>query len=167
MIEFLQFNSCISNVKLPINRYIFSVAFTCQCIDTDHKSDIIRNMFRQKPTTPISLLQMQSSIVVRPSSVLDISRSARDITQGMQSLAPQLPGQSETFTKQLLRIVFKFSGEPQTEDVIESIYQEALKIKSTIKNHKSKKYSIFSRNDSPNSHFILCKCLPSFLIVLL
>jgi hypothetical protein len=43
----------------------------------------------------------------------------------MQSLAAQLPGQSETFTKQLLRIAFKFAGEPQTEDVIESIYQEA------------------------------------------
>ena len=54
-----------------------------------------------------------------------LARSARDITQGMQSLAYQLPGQSETFTKQLLRIAFKFAGEPQTEDVIEKIYQES------------------------------------------
>jgi hypothetical protein len=38
-----------------------------------------------------------------------------------------LPGQSETFTKQLLRKVFKFSGEPQTEDFIENIYQEVIK----------------------------------------
>jgi len=44
----------------------------------------------------------------------------------MQSLAAQLPGQSETFTKQLLRIVFKFAGEPKTEDIIERIYQEAV-----------------------------------------
>jgi hypothetical protein len=44
----------------------------------------------------------------------------------MQSLATQLPGQSETFTKQLLRIVFKFSGEPQPEDIIERIYDESL-----------------------------------------
>jgi len=55
-----------------------------------------------------------------------LARSARDITQGLQSLATQLPGHSETFTKQLLRIAFKFSGEPQTEDVIERIYQEAI-----------------------------------------
>ena len=44
----------------------------------------------------------------------------------MQSLAAQLPGQSETFTKQLLRIAFKFAGEPQTEDIIEQIYKESL-----------------------------------------
>ena len=44
----------------------------------------------------------------------------------MQSLAAQLPGQSEIFTKQLLCIAFKFAGEPQPEDVIDSIYKEAL-----------------------------------------
>jgi hypothetical protein len=55
-----------------------------------------------------------------------LARSARDITQGMQSLAAKLPGQSETFIKQMLRIVFKFSGEPQTEDMIEQIYQESV-----------------------------------------
>jgi hypothetical protein len=44
----------------------------------------------------------------------------------MQSLAAQLPGQSQTFTKQLLRIAFKFAGEPQTEDIINNIYQESL-----------------------------------------
>ena len=54
------------------------------------------------------------------------ARSAKDVTQGMQVLASQLPGQSETFTKQLLRIVFKFAGEPQAEYVIENIYSEAL-----------------------------------------
>jgi hypothetical protein len=36
-----------------------------------------------------------------------------------------LPGSSESLTKQILRIAFKFSGGPLTEDVIESIYQEA------------------------------------------
>ena len=44
----------------------------------------------------------------------------------MQSLATQLPSQSETFTKQLLRIAFKFAGEPQAEDVIEQIYHESI-----------------------------------------
>ena len=56
-----------------------------------------------------------------------LARSARDITQGMQSLSSMLPGQSETFIKQLLRIVFRFTGEPITEDIVESIYQEASK----------------------------------------
>jgi len=59
-----------------------------------------------------------------------LARSARDINQGMQVLASQFPGQSETFAKQLLRIVFKFAGEPQTEDVIEKIYQEPITDKS-------------------------------------
>jgi hypothetical protein len=49
----------------------------------------------------------------------------------MQSLAAQLPGRSETFTKQLLRIAFKFAGEPQTEDVIESIYRESIENRET------------------------------------
>jgi len=66
-----------------------------------------------------------------------IARSARDITQGMQSLASQLSGQSETFTKQLLRIVFKFVGEPQTEDVIESIYRESIEDKKMEQSNNS------------------------------
>ena len=67
-----------------------------------------------------------------------LARSARDITSGMQSLAAQLPGNSETFTKQLLRIVFKFAGEPQTEDVIEAIYQEAINNELTTSGASSK-----------------------------
>jgi hypothetical protein len=55
----------------------------------------------------------------------------------MQSLASQLPGPSETFIKQLLRIVFKFAGEPQTEDVIESIYQESLDNEKTASSSSS------------------------------
>jgi hypothetical protein len=44
----------------------------------------------------------------------------------MQTLANQLPGRSESFTKQMLRLAFKFAGEPQTEGVIEDIFQEAI-----------------------------------------
>ena len=55
----------------------------------------------------------------------------------MQSLAAQLPGQSETFTKQLLRIAFKFAGEPQTEDMIEQIYKESVTNPHRDKNRSS------------------------------
>lgn len=55
-----------------------------------------------------------------------LARSARDVTKGLQTLSEHLPGKSEAFTKQLLRIVFKFAGEPQTVDIIESIYKEAI-----------------------------------------
>ena len=46
-----------------------------------------------------------------------------------------LPGQSEAFIKQLLRMVFRYAGEPQTEDVVEDIYQEA--IESLVPNANS------------------------------
>ena len=55
-----------------------------------------------------------------------LARSARDIMDGMQTLADQLPGRSESFTKQMIRMMFKFSGEPQAEEVVEKIYQEAV-----------------------------------------
>jgi hypothetical protein len=81
---------------------------------------------RKLATSDYSKLFSVSAPDISRSDNEALARSARDITQGMQVLASQLPGQSETFTKQLLRIVFKFAGEPQTEDVIESIYQESV-----------------------------------------
>ena len=59
-----------------------------------------------------------------------LARSARDIMGGLQTLAEQLPGRSESFTKQMIRLMFKFSGEPQSEDDIERIYQEAVENKT-------------------------------------
>ena len=53
-----------------------------------------------------------------------LARSARDITTGIETLAEQFTGHSETFTKQALRMFFKFSGEPQTEDKILRMYEE-------------------------------------------
>ncbi len=55
-----------------------------------------------------------------------LARSSKDIMVGLQTLADQLPGRSESFTKQMIRLMFKFSGEPQSEDVIENIYNEAI-----------------------------------------
>ena len=60
-----------------------------------------------------------------------LARSARDITQGFQALTTQLPGESETLTKELLRMAFKFAGEPKTEEVIENIYNEAISSRSS------------------------------------
>ena len=54
-----------------------------------------------------------------------LARSARDITTGIQTLASQIEGHSESFVKQALRMFFKFSGEPQTEDQISNMYREA------------------------------------------
>lgn len=54
-----------------------------------------------------------------------LARSAREITTGLQTLTGQLPGSSESFTRQALRMFFKFSGEPQSEETIETIYREA------------------------------------------
>ena len=87
---------------------------------------------RKLATSDYSKLFSVSAPDISRSDNEALARSARDITQGMQSLAAQLPGQSETFTKQLLRIVFKFAGEPQTEDVIKSIYKEAITNKKRI-----------------------------------
>ena len=40
-----------------------------------------------------------------------LARPARDITQGFQALTTQLARESETLTKELLRMAFKFAGE--------------------------------------------------------
>ena len=55
-----------------------------------------------------------------------LARSAREIMSGLQTLATQLPGRSESYTKQMIRLLFKFAGEPQTEDVIEDIYRQSI-----------------------------------------
>lgn len=54
-----------------------------------------------------------------------LARSARDISTGIQSLAYQLPGYSETYSKLALRLFYKFVGEPQSEETITDIFSEA------------------------------------------
>ena len=92
---------------------------------------------RKLPTSDYNKLFSISAPDISRSDNEALARSAKDITQGMQVLAAQLPGQSETFTKQLLRIVFKFAGEPQTEDVIESIYQESFETDNVARGSNS------------------------------
>ena len=92
---------------------------------------------RKLATSDYSKLFSVSAPDISRSDNEALARSARDITQGMQSLASQLPGQSETFTKKLLRIVFKFAGEPQTEDIIDNIYRESIEYKNTEQSSNS------------------------------
>ena len=59
-----------------------------------------------------------------------LARATRDFMNGMKTLAGQLPGESETFIKQMLRLAFKFSGEPQTEEEIHKMYKESVNVGS-------------------------------------
>jgi len=86
---------------------------------------------RRLPTSDYSGLFTVSVPDISRSDNEALARSARDITQAMQTLSVQLPGKSETFIKQMLRIVYKFSGEHQTEDFINDIYQEASEDRSS------------------------------------
>jgi hypothetical protein len=54
-----------------------------------------------------------------------LARSARDLSQALQSLAMQLPGRSRTFTRLLVKSVFRFAGEPQDDEVLDVILEEA------------------------------------------
>ena len=54
-----------------------------------------------------------------------LARSARDLSQALQSLAVQLPGRSRTFTRLLVKAVFRFAGEPQDDEVLDVILEEA------------------------------------------
>jgi hypothetical protein len=53
-----------------------------------------------------------------------LARAARDITTAMNELSTQLPG-SNTLQKLILRLAFRFAGEPQSDDVFEKIISEA------------------------------------------
>jgi len=81
---------------------------------------------RKLPSSDYSKLFSVSAPDISRSDNESLARSAKDIAQGFQTLTSQLPGNSETYTKELLRIAFKFAGEPKTEAIIESIYQESL-----------------------------------------
>jgi hypothetical protein len=53
-----------------------------------------------------------------------LARAARDITTAMNELSTQLPG-SNTLQKLILRLAFRFAGEPQSDEVFEKIISEA------------------------------------------
>ncbi len=81
---------------------------------------------RKLPSSDYTKLFTVSAPDISRSDNETLARSSRNIMAGLQTLADQLPGRSESFTKQMIRLMFKFSGEPQAEDVIEKIYKESL-----------------------------------------
>jgi hypothetical protein len=80
---------------------------------------------RKLPTMDYDKLFVASMPDVSRSDNEVLARSARDLSQAMSTLAAQLPGKSETFTKIALRLALRFAGEPQSEDVLGIIMREA------------------------------------------
>ena len=54
-----------------------------------------------------------------------LARAAREISSGINQLAGQLPGRSRSFNHQTLRMFFRFAGEPQSEENIARMLEEA------------------------------------------
>jgi hypothetical protein len=54
-----------------------------------------------------------------------LARSAKDLAAAMQAAAAQLPGKSESFNKLLLKLVYRFAGEPQDEELLSKILNES------------------------------------------
>ncbi len=70
----------------------------------------------------------QLFMVVRPDiSRADnesLARAARDLTQGLSTLAGQINGLPPSLARHILRMFFKFAGEPLDEGAIDQILQE-------------------------------------------
>lgn len=70
----------------------------------------------------------QLFVVVRPDiSRTDnesLARAARDLTQGLSTLAEQISGLPPSLARHTLRMVFKFAGEPLDEGNIDQIMEE-------------------------------------------
>jgi len=54
-----------------------------------------------------------------------LARATKDVTEGLRNLAQELPGRSPTLQRLLLRLAFKFAGEPQAEEVLDAILEES------------------------------------------
>ena len=53
-----------------------------------------------------------------------LARASKDITEAMSKLQEQLPGSSATLQRLLLKLVLRYTGEPQEEDVIDRVMKE-------------------------------------------
>jgi hypothetical protein len=56
---------------------------------------------------------------------VNLAKSARDLTLALKDVAGLLPGESDQFNRLLLRLTYKFLGEPQDEDTIDAIMSES------------------------------------------
>ena len=54
----------------------------------------------------------------------ELALAARDVAQAMTALKAQVPGSSPTLQRLLLRLVFRFAGEPLDEPVVDAITAE-------------------------------------------
>ena len=55
----------------------------------------------------------------------ELAGAARDLTAALQQMGSQLPGQSRTFSRRALELLFKFAGEPLPVEVLDEIVTEA------------------------------------------
>ena len=70
-----------------------------------------------------SLFTVDLQDITRRDNV-NLAKSARDLTLALKDVAGLLPGESNLFNRLLLRLTYKFLGEPQDEDTIDEIMKE-------------------------------------------
>ncbi|MFN2233876.1 MAG: hypothetical protein ACK2U1_06570 [Anaerolineales bacterium] len=70
------------------------------------------------------LFTMDLQDITRRDNV-NLAKSARDLTLALKDVAGLLPGESKKFNRLLLRLTYKFLGEPQEEDTIDEIMSES------------------------------------------
>ncbi|MFC1996978.1 hypothetical protein ACFLXI_05145 [Chloroflexota bacterium] len=56
---------------------------------------------------------------------VNLAKSARDLSLALKDAAALLPGDSESFDRLMLQLTYKFLGEPQEEEKIDKIMEEA------------------------------------------
>jgi hypothetical protein len=61
---------------------------------------------------------------------VNLAKSARDLTLALKDVAGLLPGESKLFNRLMLRLTYKFLGEPQDEDTINEIMSESTPLPS-------------------------------------
>lgn len=79
---------------------------------------------RKLPSEDYGRLFVVSAPDVSRSDNEALARSARDLSAALEALARQLPGRSRTLDKLLLRMVFRFAGAPQDDDILDQVLAE-------------------------------------------
>jgi hypothetical protein len=80
---------------------------------------------RRLPTSDYHRLFTVSTPDISRADNESLARSAKDLATAMQAAATQLSGKSSTFNKLLLKLVYRFAGEPQDEEVLAKILEES------------------------------------------
>ena len=85
----------------------------------------MKGRIRKLSTSNYSKLFTMDVPDIRRSDNEVLAKSAMGIANAFKIMAGQLPGKSETYTKLLMKLVFRNAGEPQADDVIDEILKEA------------------------------------------